>query len=249
MLRQFHLYDGVLEDLTPTKQLITTLNAHSYNTLQQDPKFRDALQASDLLLPDGISVVLATRWLQGKKIRKIAGNDLFRYEMRRVHEKKGKCFFLGSSDATLEMIEKRAKEEFPGLQIFSYSPPYKSEFTIEESLAMIDAVNAIEPDVLFVGMTAPKQEKWAYEHYELIRAGHICCIGAVFDFYAGTVQRAPEWMITAGLEWFYRLVREPRRMWRRYLVGNFIFVRSIVRSKLRRSHVNELPQTMTTLES
>ena len=202
MLRQFEIFDGVLEELSPTKQLITTLNAHSYNTLKEDPLFFNALQKSDLLLPDGISVVLAMRLLQGKKIRKIAGDDLFRYEMRRVHKKKGKCFFLGSSESTLALIKKRAKKEFPDLEVYSYSSPYKLEFTEEENQTMINAINEIEPDVLFVGMTAPKQEKWAYMHFDQIKAGHICCIGAVFDFYAGTVQRAPEWVIAVGMEWF-----------------------------------------------
>lgn len=233
MLQQFELFNGVLEELPPTKQLITTLNAHSFNTLKRDPSFRQALLASDKLLPDGVSMVLATRWLQGKKIKKIAGDDLFRYEMQRVHEKEGKCFFLGSSDATLSRIKERASQEFPGLQVYSYSPPYKPEFTKEESQAMIDAVNKVEPDVLFVGMTAPKQEKWAYEHFEQLNAAHVCCIGAVFDFYAGTVQRAPRWMISAGMEWFYRLAREPQRMWRRYLIGNTLFVSEIVKEKFR----------------
>jgi N-acetylglucosaminyldiphosphoundecaprenol N-acetyl-beta-D-mannosaminyltransferase len=81
---------------------------------------------------------------------------------------------------------------------------------------MIQAVNSVQPNVLFVGMTAPKQEKWAYQHIEILKAGHVCCIGAVFDMYAGTVNRAPRWMIQVGLEWFYRLIKEPTRMWRRY---------------------------------
>ena len=233
MLQQFKLFNGVLEELPSSKKLITTLNAHSFNTVKKDPVFREALQASDMLLPDGISVVLAVRLLQGEKIRKIAGDDLFSYEMQRVHGKGGKCFFLGSSETTLGLIKERAKREFPGLQVHSYSPPYKPEFTEEESRAMIDAVNQVEPDVLFVGMTAPKQEKWAFAHFDQLKAGHICCIGAVFDFYAGTVQRAPAWMITAGMEWFYRLVREPRRMWRRYLIGNTLFVSEILKEKFR----------------
>ncbi|WP_298653448.1 WecB/TagA/CpsF family glycosyltransferase [uncultured Proteiniphilum sp.] len=233
MLQEFELFNGSLQEVPPSKKLIATLNAHSFNTVKKDSIFREALRASDMLLPDGISVVLAVRLLQGKKIRKIAGDDLFHYEMQRVHQKGGKCFFLGSSETTLDLIEERAKREFPGLQIYHYSPPYKPEFTEEENRAMIDAVNVVEPDVLFVGMTAPKQEKWAFEHFDLLRAVHICCIGAVFDFYAGTVQRAPAWMITAGMEWFYRLVREPRRMWRRYLIGNTLFVSEILKEKFR----------------
>lgn len=244
MLRQFELFNGSLEELSPAKQLITTLNAHSFNTLKQDPVFRQALQGSDQLLPDGISVVLATRWLQGRKIRKIAGDDLFRYEMQRVQERGGKCFFLGSSDATLSLIRERAESEYPNIHVYSYSPPYKEEFTREESQVMIDLVNEVEPDVLFVGMTAPKQEKWAFEHFNQIKAGHVCCIGAVFDFYAGTVQRAPKWMIEAGMEWFYRLAREPRRMWKRYLVGNTLFVIAMLKAKFQRA--DQVPKLILT---
>ena len=96
---------------------------------------------------------------------------------------------------------------------------------------MLEKINAFEPDALFVGMTAPKQEKWAYEHFTHLQAGHICCIGAVFDFYAGTISRAPQWMIQMGLEWLYRLIKEPRRMWRRYLIGNSKFIWAVVKEK------------------
>ena len=96
---------------------------------------------------------------------------------------------------------------------------------------MIEAVNAVSPDVLFVGMTAPKQEKWVYMNIDKLQVGHVCSIGAVFDFYAGTIKRAPNWMIRIGLEWFYRFIKEPRRMWRRYLLGNIIFIWLIFREK------------------
>ena len=234
MLQKLELYNGNLQEIQSSKLLINTINAHSYNTLKTDTLFRQALQASDMLLPDGISVVLAMRLLKGRKIKKIAGFDLFQYEMRRVHEQRGKCFFLGSSEQTLRLIKERAQREHPDLQIYSYSPPYKPIFSEEDSRSMIEAVNKVEPDVLFVGMTAPKQEKWTYEYFDQLRAGHICCIGAVFDFYAGTVKRAPKWMIQIGLEWFYRLIREPRRMWRRYLIGNTLFVIGILKEKFRK---------------
>ena len=97
---------------------------------------------------------------------------------------------------------------------------------------MLEAINTFQPDVLKIGMTAPKQEKWSFQHYGQLNVGHICCIGAVFDFYAGTIKRAPKWMIKMGLEWFYRLIKEPRRMWQRYLIGNFIFIYHIINEKL-----------------
>ena len=98
---------------------------------------------------------------------------------------------------------------------------------------MLAAISQFNPDVLFIGMTAPKQEVWAYEHLEQIQAKHICCIGAVFDFYAGTIHRAPQWIIRMGLEWLYRLASEPKRLWRRYLIGNAQFVFLILKEKFR----------------
>ena len=233
MLQEYTLFNQPLESINHPKVLINTLNAHSFNTARKDDGFNEALLSSDVLLPDGISVVWAMRLLNGLKIRKIAGADLFFYEMERANEKGGKCFFLGSTTVTLEKIQKRATLEYPNVQVFSYSPPYKAEFSDEDNEQMIQAINTVQPDVLFVGMTAPKQEKWAFQHFSQMQVGHVCCIGAVFDFYAGTVQRAPKWMIQLGVEWLYRLIKEPRRLWRRYLIGNTKFLGYILIEKLK----------------
>jgi len=232
-LKNYTLFNKPLNEIWQSKVLINTLNAHSFNTVQKDEDFHKALKFSDVLLPDGVSIVWAIRMLTGERLQKIAGADLFKFEMERVNAINGKCFFLGSSDDTLKRIQKRASIEYPNVKVFSYSPPYKSEFSDEESKLMIDAVNFVEPDVLFMGMTAPKQEKWAYKNFDHLVVGHICCIGAVFDFYAGTIKRAPDWMIQLGLEWSYRLFKEPRRMWRRYLIGNVKFIGYVLMEKIR----------------
>lgn len=223
MLKNFTIYKKPLSALTDSKLLINTLNAHSYNVTQRDKVFSEALQKSDVLIPDGVSVVWALRYLTGEKLNKVAGADLFSFEMNRLQLISGSCFFLGSSEAILHKIKERASREYPNINIYSYSPAFKAEFSAEENEVMINTINAVEPDVLFVGMTAPKQEKWAYKHFDELKVGHVCCIGAVFDFYAGTVSRAPQWMINIGLEWLYRLIKEPRRMWKRYLIGNVKF--------------------------
>lgn len=262
MFHEFQLYNQPLDSLPNTNLLITTLNAHSYNVACKDAAFATALQGSDVILPDGISVVWAAWMLnrtkkpefRTKTLKKLAGEDLFYWEMNRIEsefnlskQRKAKAFFLGSSEAVLEKIKLRAAFEFPNIEVFSYSPPYKLEFSDQDNAAMVSAINAVNPDLLFVGMTAPKQEKWAYNIIcnerlmgnadELLNPVarlkttncHICCIGAVFDFYAGTVQRAPTLFIRLGLEWFYRLLKEPRRMWRRYLIGNVQFVLRILK--------------------
>lgn len=182
-------------------------------------------------MPDGISIVIAARFLNGIRFKKIAGEDLFFCEMNRLNKIGGTCFFLGSKDTTLNKIFARAKLEFPEVKVFSFSPPYKTEFSIKDNKEMISAINFRKPDVLFVGMTAPKQEKWAFEHIDEIEAEHICCIGAVFDFYSGSYKRAPKWVIKIGFEWLFRFIQEPGRMWRRYLLGNPKFIWSIIKEK------------------
>ncbi len=231
-LSKFNIYNNSLSDLKNEKIIINTINAHSYNISGSDLLFREALLKSDVLLPDGISIIYALKWLYGYNLKKVAGADLFFYEMNRIQQIGGKCFFLGSTELILSKITKRIENEYPQIKIKSYSPPYKLEFTKEDNSTMLKKINTFQPDVLFIGMTAPKQEKWAYQHYSLLDAGHICSIGAVFDFYAGSVKRAPKWMIKIGLEWFYRLIKEPGRMWKRYLIGNTKFIYYIVKEKI-----------------
>jgi N-acetylglucosaminyldiphosphoundecaprenol N-acetyl-beta-D-mannosaminyltransferase len=120
----------------------------------------------------------------------------------------------------LALIRERAAVDYPHLDIITYSPPFKPEFSDEDSQAMIGAINRADPDLLWIGMTAPKQEKWAYQHWDELNIHcHCGTIGAVFDFYAGTLKRAPFSWQRNSLEWLHRLLMEPRRMWRRYIIG------------------------------
>ena len=226
-----------LKDLSDKKLLINTINAHSYNTALKDPLFAEALTKGDVLIPDGASIVMACKWLKAKSQPKerIAGWDLFVYEMEKLNANGGKCFFMGSSEKVLSLIKEKAKKVYPNITVETYSPPYKPEFTDEDNKAIIDAINAAKPDLLWIGMTAPKQEKWAYTHWnELDINCHCGTIGAVFDFFAGTVERAPLWWQEHSLEWLYRLLKEPKRMWRRYIIGNTLFLWNITKEKLSR---------------
>lgn len=224
-----------LSQLHEGKLLINTLNAHSYNTARKDSLFSEALLNGDVLIPDGASIVKAVKWLRDETIERTAGWDLFIHEMNaaETHGRASlpyKVFFLGSSESVLTKIKEKAEVEYPHLEIYTYSPPYKPEFSEEENREMIAAVNRAQPDLLWIGMTAPKQEKWAYTHlHELEVKGHIGTIGAVFDFYAGTKERAPLWWQEHSLEWLYRLIKEPRRMWKRYVIGNTKFIFYIFR--------------------
>ena len=261
-----------LAALPEGKLLINTINAHSYNTARKDGLFAEALTNGDVLIPDGVSIVKACRWIKAKSLPKerIAGWDLFEFEMNKLEEcgmKNVECgannssldnsqsasadhsklkiqnskfrerpltvMFMGSSQKVLDLVVKRAAEVYPHLKIVTYSPPYKPEFSDEDNKAIIDAINAVNPDLLWIGMTAPKQEKWTYSHWnELNIHCHVGTIGAVFDFFAGTVERAPIWWQRHGLEWLYRLLKEPKRMWRRYIIGNTLFLWNMLKEKV-----------------
>ena len=302
-----------LAALPEGKLLINTINAHSYNTARKDKLFAEALTNGDVLIPDGVSIVKACKWIKAKSQPKerIAGWDLFSFEMgklereseeRRVkseessadndNQVEGKSkidnsssasadnsclgkrlyepsatpnpqhstfinsssasadnstfnpqhstfrslqrtvMFMGSSQKVLDLIVKRASEVYPHLKVVTYSPPYKPEFSDDDNKAIIDAINAADPDLLWIGMTAPKQEKWTYSHWDELNIHcHVGTIGAVFDFFAGTVERAPMWWQRHGLEWLYRLLKEPKRMWRRYIIGNALFLWNMLKEK------------------
>ena len=229
-----------LKGIPEGKVLINTINAHSFNVAQKDELFAEALAKGDYLIPDGASIIKACKLLKGKSMPKerIAGWDLFEYEMERCDGKckkedvRRKVMFMGSSEKVLGMIRERAKVDYPNLEVVTYSPPYKPDFSEEENAAIIKAINEADPDLLWIGMTAPKQEKWTYSHWkELNIHCHVGTIGAVFDFYAGTAERAPRWWQKHSLEWLYRLVKEPKRMWRRYVIGNPLFLWNITKEK------------------
>lgn len=231
-----------LASLPEGKLLINTINAHSYNTARKDSLFAEALTNGDVLLPDGVSIVKACKWIKAKSLPKerIAGWDLFAFEMEKLEreseelrtksEESKIVMFMGSSQKVLDLIVKRAAEVYPHLKVVTYSPPYKPEFSDEDNKAIIDAIHAANPDLLWIGMTAPKQEKWTYSHWEELNIHcHVGSIGAVFDFFAGTMKRAPMWWQDHGLEWLYRLLKEPKRMWRRYIIGNALFLWNMVK--------------------
>ena len=211
--------------------LINTINQYSYCIAEKDPEFKLALQKSDVLLPDGVGVVVGAKFLTGENIVKIAGADVHNYLLHDLNNKSGSCFYLGSSDDTLKKITERIKSEFPNITIQSYSPPFKKVFTDDENRNIIHKINNYKPDVLFVGMTAPKQEKWAFSNQHQLDVKMICTIGAVFDFYAQTIKRPSNFWVSNGLEWFVRLIKEPNRMWKRYIIYGPVYMYYLLNKK------------------
>jgi N-acetylglucosaminyldiphosphoundecaprenol N-acetyl-beta-D-mannosaminyltransferase len=209
----------ILNNSQPT--LINTISPNSYGISTKDIQFREALKNSDYLVLDGVYFALSSLILQGKNIKKNQGPEVFYHFMKRVNKDHGKVFFLGAAPQTLEKIKARASGEFPNLNIDTYSPPFKDEFTNEENNKMIDAINLFSPDILFVGMTCPKQEKWAYQNKSKLNTKLICCIGAVFDWYAGNQKEIHPLWWKLRLAWLKRTIDRPEILKRYPNIGIF----------------------------
>lgn len=218
------------------KMVVNTINPHSYVTAKSDQEFEEALRDSDLLLPDGSGIVLAASQVNKKQINKIAGSDLHIYLLKELEKEGGSVFYMGASQKTLDAIHESVSKEYPNVKVGSYSPPFKSEFSQEDNETIITKVNDFNPDVLFIGMTAPKQEKWLHAHKEKLNYKIASSIGAVFDFYAGTVQRPSQFWIDMHLEWLPRLMKEPKRLWKRNFVSTPLFLWDMLLYKIGIKH-------------
>ena len=212
------------------------LNPHSAEVAAEDDVFHNALTCADFLTADGVGVVYASRVLGGSIRDRITGMDVFLAVNEALNRRKSaSVFFLGSTEQTLEKIRRKMAEDFPKVTVAgTYSPPFKAEFSEADSEAMISAIKSAAPDVLWVGMTAPKQEKWLHAHQDRLVANFAGPIGAVFDFYVGNIERAgPVWQ-KLGLEWLPRLIQEPRRLWRRALISGPRFLLRTLQYRLQR---------------
>ncbi|MEM9403040.1 MAG: WecB/TagA/CpsF family glycosyltransferase [Pseudomonadota bacterium] len=209
-------------------------NPHSLAVADSNPAFQSALKEADWLVPDGVGILYASRIFNGQLSERITGFDIFHGLMSAMNEHGSfSCFFLGSSEATLAKISQRVQHDFPNVKIAGvYSPPFKPSFDERDLQAMVAAVNEAKPDVLWVGLTAPKQELLIHSTLGATSAQLIGAIGAVFDFYAGTTRRPGKLAQRVGLEWLVRLSREPRRLWRRTLLSGPQFLWLCLRARL-----------------
>jgi N-acetylglucosaminyldiphosphoundecaprenol N-acetyl-beta-D-mannosaminyltransferase len=234
-LLSFRIYSDVLNHIDfKSNKIINTINPHSYCLSRYDKLFNEALQSSDILLPDGTGIVLASKIVNNHSIKKIAGADIHKYLLHQANLKSQKVFYLGAAQSTLKLIEVKVKKEYPNITVSSFSPPYKPQFSEIETAQMLEKVNDFKPDILFVGMTAPKQEKWVFVNKDNIDANTIVSIGAVFDFYAGTIKRPGNFWVSIGLEWFPRFLKEPKRLAKRNLVSTPKFLLEIIWYKIFR---------------
>ena len=207
------------------KSQVCVTNAYSLVLMQKDKEFKDITNSASLVVADGKPLAWISK-LYGEPIpERVAGSDLVYGLSKKSTQKRYKLFFLGSNLTTLGKMVENLEKMFPSLQIAGvYSPRFKKQFSERENEKMIALINKVKPDVLFVGLGAPKQEKWIWKHKDELQVPVSIGVGAAFNFVARTVQRAPRWMQKYGLEWFFRLCQEPRRLWKRYLIGNPVFL-------------------------
>ena len=238
---RYPIYTGRLlpDSIFDGKIIINTINPHSYCVAKKDALFRQILQKSDFLLPDGIGIVFAIRYLTGRKILRKTGSDLHREILMRVNDFGGTVFYLGSCTDSLFKIHKRVMKEHKNIIVGTFSPCYDEHFSDEENELIISTINEFKPDVLFVGMTAPKQEKWVNQHKNSINAKVICSVGAVFDFYSGSIKRPEMFWQRNNLEWFRRFMQEPKRLWPRNFISTPRFLWNIFLAKFgNRGQIN-----------
>ncbi|MES2716500.1 MAG: WecB/TagA/CpsF family glycosyltransferase [Pseudomonadota bacterium] len=216
--------------------VVVTPNVDHIVQLSENEAFRAVYRDALFVLADGAPVVAFSRLRRHTRLpARVTGADLFPRLCAEAASTGLRVALVGGNPGVAELAAKRLCAAHPGLQITgTYSPPFGFEHDAAECSRIVGMVNAWRPDMLFLGLGAPKQELWAHQHAARLEAGPILCVGAAFDFVAGTVQRAPTWMRHAGLEWFWRLVSEPRRLAHRYLVRDVRFIPLAVRDLLLR---------------
>lgn len=213
---------------------IVTCNVDHIMKLQKDSDFYQVYQDADLVIADGMPVIWASKIL-GKPLKeKVSGSDIIPFLSKHFAQKQYKLFFLGAAPGIAQKAADNLINQFPEMKIVgNYSPSYGFENNNEEIREIIDMIKTAKPDILFVGVGAPKQEKWIHKYYKEIDVPVSIGVGASLDFLAGNIQRAPLIMQKIGLEWFWRLMQEPKRLWKRYLVDDSKFLALVIKEYLK----------------
>jgi N-acetylglucosaminyldiphosphoundecaprenol N-acetyl-beta-D-mannosaminyltransferase len=229
---------------TPSQKnvVFSCANPHSLAIAESHSDFRNALENADILVTDGVGLSIVGNILDSDVGPRITGSDFFTLLMEQQNtssvqnsseaDRKTRIYFFGSSKKVLELIKNNLEARYSNLDICGYTSPPYGDWSDAQNSDFIAQINAAKPDILWVGMTAPKQELWTYRNRNKLAVPIIGNIGAVFDFCAGTYERAPEWARKAGVEWLVRLWREPKRMWRRNIISPVIFVVAALRHKI-----------------
>lgn len=213
-------------------QFIVTPNVDHIVKLQKDEDFRKVYDAAALILADGVPLLWASKFLGNPLREKISGSDLFPAVACFSAQKGYKLFFLGGREGAADIARDVLVQEFPGLNVVgTYCPSFGFEHDDDENRKIIDKIRTVKPNILFVGLGAPKQEKWISKYYKELDVPVSIGIGVTFEFISGIVRRAPVWMQKSGLEWFWRLLMEPKKLWKRYLIDDALFFWLILKQK------------------
>ena len=209
----------------------TSVNAYAIVSVQHDLALREAINKSTLVNIDGMSVVWALKFLGYKHVKKASCPDIFERLMELAAVKGYRPFFLGTTPEILDTAIRNLKNEYPALEMAGSHHGYFNEENAEEIAKMIKESKA---DMLFLGISSPKKELFSDRYSAYMQVPYIFGVGGVFDILANVTKRAPRWMQNSGLEWLYRFLQEPRRMWRRYLIGNIQFVWIVIKEKFKK---------------
>jgi N-acetylglucosaminyldiphosphoundecaprenol N-acetyl-beta-D-mannosaminyltransferase len=210
---------------TGEREYVCVTGVHGVMESQRDPALLEIHNRSGLTTPDGMPMVWAGRRAGAHWMSRVYGPDLMLALCERAAVRGWRNYFYGGKPGVPDSLSAALRALFPGLIVVGIeSPPFRS-LTPEEDAAVVERINAAAPDLLWIGLSTPKQERWMADHVGRVSAPAILGVGAAFDIHAGTLQQAPPWMREHGLEWLYRLYREPRRLWRRYLstIPRFVF--------------------------
>jgi N-acetylglucosaminyldiphosphoundecaprenol N-acetyl-beta-D-mannosaminyltransferase len=201
---------------------------------QRDDAVRRIHNESGLTVPDGMPMVWAGRYAGAPSIDRVYGPTFMRVLCERAAQRGWRCFFYGGKAGTAQLLEERMCAEFPGLlSAGTYTPPFR-ELTPEEDAEVISLIDASEADIVWVGLSTPKQERWMAAHIDRLQKPCVMLgVGAAFDVNSGLRRDAPRWVGRVGLHWLFRLIQEPRRLWRRYLFDNPAFVAAVLRNPPR----------------
>lgn len=215
------------------KSYVTITGVHGVMESQSDPELKRIHNAAGLVTPDGMPMVWMNRLAGNGHVSRVYGPDLMLAVCDDAQKRGYKHFFYGGAEGVADLLVEKLTARFPQMQVVgTYCPPFR-KLTPDEDRDLVAQINASGADIVWVGLSTPKQEYWMSEHVGRLNAPVMVGVGAAFDFHAGLKSQAPAWMQKSGLEWFFRLCTEPKRLWKRYLRNNPLFVFYVLLQKLR----------------
>ena len=224
--------EQIIADRKPVQHVV--INAAKVNLMRRDEQLREIVNSCPIINADGASILLAAKFLGVPLRERVTGVDLFRYLVEVAADKGYRIYLFGAKEEVVQQVKLRLTQQYPGLQIVGCRNGY---FTEDEEIDIVRDMANSGADMMFVGFSSPKKEYWVHRYLEQLNIPFVMGVGGSFDIIAGVTRRAPAWLQKCGLEWFYRFIQEPGRLWRRYLIGNISFfiytLQCVWRKKIR----------------